>query len=80
MKEATGELNSTIVVVMAIAGLMALFSIFIFPMVMEGFDKRAVCADAICDKGYIRDEYLSYCYSPKDTDTNKTLFTCPYRG
>ena len=78
MKEATGELNSTIIVVIAIAGLMALFSIIVFPTVMAGFDKRAQCADAICDRGY-NSHYLSYCYSPKDPGKNN-VFECPYRG
>ena len=78
MKEATGELNSTLIVVIAIAGLMALFSIIIFPMIMDGFNKRAQCADAICDRGYNKN-YMSYCYSPKDSGKTN-IFECPYRG
>lgn len=87
MKEATGELNTTLITVLAIAMLLALFSTFIFPAVLKGLEGRATCAEAICDKGYLPDSYTSLCYAPEKTDDkgNKTggpseTFECPYRG
>lgn len=81
MKEATGELNSTLIVVIAIAALMALFLTFIFPYIQRALESRSTCANAVCDKGYIEENYRSYCYSPNDTNkSNPEIFECPYRG
>ncbi len=80
MKEATGELNTTLITVLAIAMLLALFSTLIFPNILKGLEGRATCAGAICDKGYIPGSYTSYCYSPGDKSGNKEYFECPYRG
>ena len=77
MKEATGELNTTLITVLAIAMLLALFSTLIFPNVLKGLEGRASCADAVCDQGFIPNNYNSYCYSPKNKDE---VFQCPYRG
>ena len=87
MKEATGELNTTLITVLAIAMLLALFSTFIFPNVLKGLEGRATCADAICDKGYLPDSYTSLCYAPTKNDGkggqtggSTEIFECPYRG
>lgn len=50
MKEATGELNLTIVVVMAVAALMAFFYTLIWPMLRNNISANTKCAAAVCEK------------------------------
>lgn len=65
----------TVVVVIAVAGLMAFFSMVAWPIVREGIKRDTNCSDAICtgtpNNGTIE------CYM-KDDPTNK--FRCPYKG
>ena len=51
MKEATGELNSAIIVVIVVGLLIAFFYGLIWPMIKEGLKDNARCADAVCDVG-----------------------------
>ena len=48
MKEATGELNMTVVIVIAVGILAAFFYTVIWPLIGNDFDKNSRCADAIC--------------------------------
>ena len=50
MKEATGELNSTIVVVIAVGLLMAFFYTLIWPMLRNNISANTKCAAAVCEK------------------------------
>ena len=50
MKEATGELNLTIVVVMAVAGFMAFFYTLIWPMLRNNISANTKCQAAVCEK------------------------------
>ncbi len=77
MREATGELNMTVIIVIAVAGLMAFFSMVIWPLVKNGMKKDANCSDAICEKNTINlSEGTIECHMKGDT----TWFTCPYKG
>lgn len=76
MREATGDLNLTVIVVVAVAGLMAFFSMTLWPMIKSGIQKDANCSDAICTKG-TEDKGTIECYMKK-YPTNK--FRCPYKG
>lgn len=78
MKEATGELNGTVIVVIAVAALTAFFFMVLWPMIKEGFVIDANCASAICAAGYNSDTGKSPCYNPEDS--KKEIFECPYRG
>ena len=51
MKEATGELNGTLIVVIAIAALSAIFFTIIWPMLRRDLKEQAKCSTAVCDKG-----------------------------
>lgn len=79
MKEAIGELNGTLVVVMAIAALAAIFFTIIWPMIRTNLQDDATCSNAVCDVGVSVGENNGsiYCYSPNDK--NKVIY-CPYRG
>ena len=78
MKEATGELTGSVIVVAAVAVLTVFFFTVIWPMVKSGMEDRATCANAICDVGY-NQNHMAFCYSPTDTSKSK-VFECPYKG
>ncbi|MBQ9834218.1 MAG: hypothetical protein IJO33_03400 [Bacilli bacterium] len=48
MKQAISELNLTVIIVLAVAGLVALFSMVIWPVIKSGLHNSANCSDAIC--------------------------------
>lgn len=49
MKEATSELNTTVIVVLAIAVLIAFFYYTIWPIIKNNFDRNSQCNKAICE-------------------------------
>lgn len=48
MKEATGELNMTVVTVVAIAAVAAFFYAFIWPGIQRTIERSTYCATASC--------------------------------
>lgn len=76
MKEATGELNSTIIVVVAVALLAAFFFTVIWPNIKGNLSHSSKCSDAICDVGINSNGFVD-CYTPNDKNN---IFECPYRG
>ena len=50
MKEASGELNLTVVVVMAVAALMAFFYTLIWPTIKNNMTANTKCQAAVCKK------------------------------
>jgi hypothetical protein len=79
MKEATGELAGSVIVVAAVAVLTAFFFTIIWPMVRTGMEDRATCANAVCDIGY-NENGMAWCYSPSDTGDDKDFYECPFKG
>lgn len=85
MKQAMGEANMTIVVVLIIAVLSAFFFSFLWPNIRAGFKHNTRCDDAICvcPSEYVVDGKCTYkgatveCYF-KD-DTSKKI-TCAWKG
>ena len=51
MKEATGELNMTVVTVVAIAAIAAFFYAFIWPGIKNTITQSTYCASANCTNG-----------------------------
>lgn len=49
MKEATGELNMTVVTVVAIAAVAAFFYAFIWPSIQNNIKASTNCANATCN-------------------------------
>ena len=49
MKEATGELNMTVVTVVAIAAVAAFFYAFVWPAIKNNIARNTHCANAICE-------------------------------
>jgi hypothetical protein len=79
MKQAIGELNGTLMVVIAIAALAAIFFTVIWPMIRTNMQNDATCSDAVCDIGVSVGEHngMVFCHNPNDKD--KVIY-CPYRG
>lgn len=50
MKEASGELNMTVVTVVAIAAVAAFFYAFVWPSVKSSINSATKCSSAICPK------------------------------
>ena len=76
MKEATGELNASLVVMIIVALLAAFFFMVIWPGIKGNMNRQAKCAGAVCSEGY-NDDGMAECHNPHDAGNT---FTCPYRG
>lgn len=48
MKEATGELNMTVITIVAIGAILAVFTIFLLPTIKKSIQNRQYCTEAIC--------------------------------
>lgn len=79
MKEATGELNMTVVIVIAVAILAVFFYTVIWPLIGNNFDRNANCSDAICtcDTEQCKKDGMADCYL-KGKENN--IFQCPWKG
>ncbi len=49
MKEATGELNMTVITVVAIAAIAGIFYAFVWPAIRQNIERSTYCANAACD-------------------------------
>ena len=83
MKEATGDLNMTVVVVILVAVLVAFFSMYIGPMIIKNIKSDTNCADAICNCKFNELENgmckCRYKYKSNGGTEYKTVY-CPYKG
>lgn len=78
MKEATGELNMTVVIVIAVGILAAFFYTVIWPLISNNFNSNARCADAICEcTGSCKNDGMATCHL-KDKKSN--TFKCAWKG
>lgn len=48
MKEATGELSTTVITVVAIAAVAAIFTVFILPSIRANIKVKTYCSSATC--------------------------------
>jgi len=88
MKEATSELNATVVVVLAIGALSAFFFGVIWPIFKGNLNSKTKCSDAICSNEAIKNckkdpntgvcEYVECTYT--DKDKHEFQVRCPYKG
>ena len=84
MKQATGELSMTIVVVALVAILVAFFYAIVWPNIRNSMAKTQNCNNVICDYGtisYKRGKGTIQCqyYNAKGEATGKAV-TCPWKG
>jgi len=82
MKEATGELNLTAFIVMAVAILVAFFYYIIWPMMQKSQTHTASCSKAICLKeNYNSENNTVTCYEKGySIDDAEHTFTCAWKG
>ncbi len=85
MKEATGELNMTVAVVVGIAGLAAFFYFTVWPSIRNNMNRTTNCSEAICDKCSSSNCKTVSCCNKEDVDPTtkgcKTQkFECVYKG
>jgi hypothetical protein len=79
MKEATGELNMTVVIVIAIAALSAFFYTILWPIIKNNVNSTTQCNNAICDK--IPDgNGMVTCYTVSDGKKTTEGFQCVWKG
>ena len=80
MKEATGELNATLVVVITIGLLSTFFFTVIWPLLKNNLHANTSCSDAVCEKCEngvsCRDVQCSY----TDKQGREHTIRCPYKG
>jgi len=76
MKEAAGELNMTVVTVIAVAALAALFYAFVWPQLKANLERGTKCASAICDCGTKTNGDLASC-KYQDVDGVSQTVDCP---
>ena len=75
MKEATGELNMTVVTVVAIAAVAAFFYAFVWPGIKNSISRNTKCANAICPAN-CTDSTCSCTYINGESNKTETV-NCP---
>ena len=69
MKEATGELNMTVVTVVAIAAVAAFFYAFVWPSIQNSIKASTYCSQAVnCD-----DQYNCHYMNEDGSESDKTI-------
>ena len=80
MKEATGELNMTVITVVAIAAVGAFFYAFIWPRVKSNISNSTECANAVCETCQKDSKGNDKCSNCTSADGKKTGFSCTYKA
>ena len=75
MKEATGELNMTVVTVVAIAAIGALFTVFLWPRIRANIILSTACSNVNANGTYHEDNG-----DGNSVDCNEWLCTANYQG
>lgn len=77
MKEATGELNMTVITVVAIAAVAAFFYAFVWPAIQNTIERNTKCAAAY-DCHQLPGQDMMQCLYDEDGDgQNAEEITCP---
>ena len=79
MKEATGELNMTVVVVVAVGVLAAFFYTTIWPLIKNTYVATSKCSDAICDKNSVNNGVATCVYYKNGVQVGNN-FQCVWKG
>lgn len=80
MKEAMGELNMAVIVVLVVAGLSLFFFSFLWPRMRGGFTADVKCDSAICPApGETPQDGLVKCYYKDDRGQSHDI-TCTWKG
>ena len=78
MKEATSELNLTVIVVISVGILMAFFFTVIWPMLNGNFSRESNCKRATCNCKYaVINDNKCECWVGEESSEH---FLCPFGG
>lgn len=82
MKEATGELNGMLVVVLAIGALIAFFYYTLWPLINNNISANLRCNKAICEPctSKKKDCPTVKCWKKGVDHTDENAFECVYKG
>ncbi len=80
MKEATGELNTTVVVVISVGILMAFFFGVLWPILKGDFERETGCKSAICNCSKENREVIKGIEYCKCTTKSGDAIKCAYKG
>ncbi len=76
MKESTGELNMTVVTVVAIAAIAAFFYLVVWPGMKDNIKRSQMCASAVCQSCSGNTCSCTY-FDSEDPDAAPLDITCP---
>jgi len=79
MKEASGELNMTVFIVIVVASLGAFFFTIVWPAIRTNMASNTKCSDAICEKEP-NDDGTVDCYYQDKNGFKTESFTCVWKG
>ena len=79
MKEATGELNMTVVVVIAVGILAAFFYTTIWPLIRNTYVATSKCSDAVCDPSTVSNGKATCIYYINGQPQGNS-FECVWKG
>lgn len=79
MKEATGEVNMTVVIVIAVATLSVFFFAVLWPSIKNTFIATNKCSDAVCDPKTVSDGMVTCQYYKKGQKVGND-FKCVWKG
>lgn len=77
MKEATGELSNTVITVVAIAAILTLFTVFLYPALRNAIRARTYCHAAINCGECINGTQECYYYIDDNSTTGMNISTDP---
>ena len=77
MNETSGELNATVVVVLAIGILMAFFYYTLWPIIKNNFERNSQCSKAICEPCKASSCDFVVCHAKNNSND---VFECVYKG
>lgn len=75
MKEATGELNMTVITVVAIAAVAAFFYAFVWPVIKNNLENTTKCNSAVCDYDTCGNAATCQCTYLKEDNSTESV-TC----
>ncbi len=78
MKEATSELNMTLMVVIAVGGLVAFFYLTLWPVIRNNVYQNTACSKAICENTKNADGSVDCHY--EDDKGNTVDILCAWKG
>lgn len=79
MKEATGELNMTVVVVIAVGVLAAFFYTTIWPLIRNSYIATSKCNNAVCNPSTLNNGTVDCVYYEDGHQVGES-FKCVWKG